>query len=239
MLRRFYWVILFLFLLSACRPAIPSIILGKFRPAARPEGPVDKTPQAILTLRSPAAITTALPDLTSTPAATLSPQVTPSATPEPTSTELPYLLQPGSPVFGANFLHPEAGCDWAGIAGQVFSKEGEPVPGLIVQVEGILNQKPIQASGVTGEATGFGPGGYEIVLSKEGVVSAGDLKAQLLGQDGQILSDPALFQISASCDSNTVLLNFTAYPQENPLTPVSLSQWLFFPIVYNPDKPGK
>jgi hypothetical protein len=39
----------------------------------------------------------------------------------------PYRLQAGTPRFMANFIQPEAGCNWMGVGGQAFNLGGQPV----------------------------------------------------------------------------------------------------------------
>ena len=42
----------------------------------------------------------------------------------------PYGIQPGSPVRTSSWLHD---CKWMGVAGQVFSRNGNPVDNIIVE----------------------------------------------------------------------------------------------------------
>lgn len=97
------------------------------------------------------------------------PEPGPSFTPTP---ELPpYILQPGSPVAVPNFAHPELGCDWLGIGGQIFDRRGRPQKSVIVEVSGTLAGIEINKLVVSGGAAIFGEGGYEIKLSERPIGS--------------------------------------------------------------------
>jgi hypothetical protein len=75
-------------------------------------------------------------------AATLAPTPTLTRTPAPTATPTPiahYGLQPGSPAYLQMFRQPELACSWTGVAGQIFDRDGQPVTGIVVVVEGKLD----------------------------------------------------------------------------------------------------
>ena len=69
---------------------------------------------------------------TATLTATLKPTLTLTPTIAATTTPLPYHLQSVNPVYLQNFVHPEAGCNWMGVGGQVFDKQGDPTQNLVV-----------------------------------------------------------------------------------------------------------
>lgn len=87
----------------------------------------------------------------------------------------PYIVQPGTPTGSVNFLHPELGCNWLGVVGQAFNKDNQPVSGLIVEVDGVLEGRTLLILGISGGAPDLGQGGYELVLSDHTVESHGSL----------------------------------------------------------------
>jgi len=123
---------------------------------------------------------------------------------------MPIQIQGGSPVYLENFSHPEAGCNWMGVAGQVFGAKGEPQINLILIVKGELNQSKLDFVGVTGipQADIYGPGGYEIVLADIPLQSYGSLTIQVFDLAGQPLSAAVPFSTYADCTKNLIILNF-------------------------------
>ncbi len=143
----------------------------------------------------------------------------PSNTPEPTQEETPvptanlesgtsFSIQEGSPSYVENSFHLEAGCNWLGIAGQIFDKEGTPVSGILVETGGFLGEIEISGLTLTGMAPDYGEGGYEIALSDSAISSDGDIWIQLLDQANLPLSEKIYFKTFDSCDSNLVKINF-------------------------------
>jgi hypothetical protein len=124
------------------------------------------------------------------------------------SSDLGYVLQPGSPSFLTNFTHPEAGCTWFGIGGQVFDAQNEPVTSLVVMVEGTLYGEPVRFLSLTGVAPIYGPGGYEIVLGNQPVRTRDKLRIQIFDIAGEPLSEPITFDTFARCERNLILMNF-------------------------------
>ncbi len=120
---------------------------------------------------------------------------------------LPFNLQSVEPLYTTNFVHPEAGCDWMGVAGQIFDEDQQPVNGMVVVVEGVTNNTMIELLGYSGLAEAYGPGGYELVLSD--VNGPGIFWIQLFGEDGNPLSEIYSFQMDGTCEQNLAVINFT------------------------------
>ena len=179
----------------------------------------------------PAEITSALINSITTPSsiqATVIPSqiipavedtiVEPTSAPEiihvPTSvvlTEPPdYIPQTGSPFYEKNFLHTEVGCNWMGIAGQIFGAAGKPQINLVVIVTGKLGDKIIDQLGVSGapQADPYGPGGYKIRLADAAVASQGSLAIQVLDLEGKPLSEAVSFDTFEDCHKNLMVFNF-------------------------------
>ncbi|MCJ7717757.1 MAG: hypothetical protein MUO54_14730 [Anaerolineales bacterium] len=152
---------------------------------------------------------------TITPTETLIPTDTPVPTPEETpipaanlESGTSFSVQSGSPNHSENTIHTEAGCNWLGVAGQVFDSEGSPVSGILVESGGYLGDIEISGLTLTGMAPVYGDGGYEIILTDSPASSDGDIWIQLMDQANLPLSEKIYFQTFDSCDSNLVKINF-------------------------------
>ncbi|MBE0687781.1 MAG: hypothetical protein IH585_17445, partial [Anaerolineaceae bacterium] len=120
---------------------------------------------------------------------------------------LPYDLQSVDPLYTTNFVHPEAGCNWMGVAGQIFGEILEPKDGLVVVVEGAVNNSMVEVLGYSGIAQSYGPGGYELFLSE--VNSPGIFWVQLFDIQGNPLSGIYSFQMNGTCEQNLAVINFS------------------------------
>ena len=168
---------------------------------------------------------TLAPTFTDTPAPTYTPG--PTYTPAPTETpfslftltptgtggaaaEFPFIVGPGTPVGTSSLaFHPDAGCNWMGVAGQVFDLSGAPVSGQQVRVGGMLLGAPIEMLSLTGTTTAYGNNGfYEFTLGQKPVNSTGTLWVQLLDQTGLPMSDKIYFDTYEACDKNLIFVNF-------------------------------
>ena len=134
-----------------------------------------------------------LPELW-TPTAT--PPVPPTATPNPTAT-IEMRIKEGTPMAEPTVLFlpdplcrllllcrteraerdkqyhfkSDVGCNWLGIAGQVFDLQGRPVKGIRVWVRGSLNGKQYDNLLLTLESSPYGPSGYEFTIADKPVNS--------------------------------------------------------------------
>ena len=124
------------------------------------------------------------------------------------TSEPSYIPQIGSPVWLPNFAYSELGCNWMGVAGQVLSSDDLPIRNLIIEVGGSLEGSEVLKMGLTGLASIYGPGGYEIVLSDHVVDSSQTMWIQIHDLIGQDLSDRIYFDTFADCERNLILLNF-------------------------------
>jgi hypothetical protein len=125
--------------------------------------------------------------------------------------EYRYILQAGTPAFTANFAELDAGCNWMGIGGQVFSKNDEPVDGLIAEVGGSLAESTILSLALTGGSAVLGPGGYIVKLSDQPIASESSLWIQLFDLGGTPMSERVYFSTFAgdeACEKNLVIVNF-------------------------------
>jgi hypothetical protein len=169
---------------------------------------------------------------TATPSPTAKPTVT--TTPTPTNTPIPtpsptafydYDIQVGSPAAVANFLHPDAGCNYTGIGGQVFSKDGKPIHDqIVVKVTGNLEEKAVDFLAVTGGFPALGPGGYEITLADHLMETSKSLYLQLFDLKGIAVSPLISFNTYSDCAINLVILNFVE---------ASTVSRYYFPVIIN------
>lgn len=129
--------------------------------------------------------------------------------PDPT-----FTLQENNPITLPNFTHPEAGCAWLGVAGQVFDSESHEILGLTIIIGSLLDEENYPVSAVTGEATAYGPGGYEIQIS-DAVFDSSEIHwIQVLDQDGKALTDRIFFNTFDDCQKNLILINFVPLETE-------------------------
>ena len=153
-----------------------------------------------------------------TPTITIEPTATntpiPSKTPDPTQEQaaeenppqdqvdlgdMPVVLHDGSPQYiPATSFHPDLGCKWLGVAGQVIDINGAPVQGLLIEVGGKLADEKVGNPTIlqaTGLAKAYGEAGYEVKLADEPIASEGTIWVQVIDQAGLPLSEKIYFYI--------------------------------------------
>lgn len=167
------------------------------------------TPVPINTLRptlTPSVTPTfppATPTRTPSPTPTDTPTPGPSATATATFSPFPFTKDLRSPQYLQNFAN-TAGCNWMGVAGEVFDLEGNPVaPGqYVVHIwDGGVDQRA-----VVGDAPAYGPSGYEQFLFDAPRVQ--DHNIQLETSNGTAVSQVYRIQTRASCNQNLVYFTF-------------------------------
>jgi hypothetical protein len=144
--------------------------------------------------------------------------------------EYQYNIQTGSPVYLPNIFHPESGCNWLGVAGQVFGDNTEPVVNIVVEAGGVIEGEPVFGLSLTGLAPDYGKGGYEIILADQAVSSQNMVWIQLFDLSGNAISPQIYFDTFDACDKNLVLVNFTPYASGAGIE-------LFLPFVGKLDSP--
>lgn len=199
---------------SALNPFPPPTLPARaMLPTATPTNAVIPLPATWTATSSPVPIPTETP----TPTSTLPPTPTPiTLTPTPPFTPTlppegyPYALRPGFPKAIENIYHPELGCDWMGVGGQVVDLSDAPVTGLIVRLGGRLPGVQIEENtySLTGVALNYGRSGYEFKLADRPIASKNLLWIQLVNQAGVPISDRVYFSTFESCDQNLILIDF-------------------------------
>lgn len=139
---------------------------------------------------------------------TASPAVAPTEEASLASQVVRFTLQPGAPVYVGNFLFPESGCDWSGVAGQVFGDDGVPVEDLVVEVSGEIQGEPVVFLAITGSEANIGPGGFVIPLSDMPLETDGSLSIQLLDLAGLSQSESIPIRTFSACERNLAIINF-------------------------------
>ncbi|NMC13801.1 MAG: hypothetical protein GYA34_13085 [Chloroflexi bacterium] len=211
---------------TLCNGGIMASIFLNPRSGFNPFPPPTLPPVMVMPTSTPTAIQvlpptwTPLPSNTSAPTNTLVPEqptatpfplFTPSVTPtNPPADAMPFALNAGSPVaISSVAFHPEAGCNWMGVAGQVLNLSGAPVStGVIIHLGGDLAGVHKDITSLTGTARQYGEAGYEIVLGTTPTDSTNSLWVQLLDQAGLPMSPRVYFDTYASCDRNLIFITF-------------------------------
>jgi TolB protein len=121
----------------------------------------------------------------------------------PAPTTFPFALTDEGIAARSNFAN-TAGCDWLGISGQAFARNGEPLAGLIVRLEGA----GLKREALTGSKPEYGPGGYEIQVADYVATTTGVYRVQLRDPRGQPLSDWVVVDTFADCARNWLMVNF-------------------------------
>jgi len=174
-------------------------------PSATPEA----TPTSVPPSEMPEATATdqAIPSATDAPAATFTPQ------PTFTATAVPYHLQLMNPYYLSNFTHQELGCEWLGVAGQIFSSGGQVQLDILIIAGGELDGNPVEEEMTMPMADSeidlaYGPGGYELTLAFYPVDSESTAWVQLFSLDGDPLSEKIYLTTFDDCQKNLILMNF-------------------------------
>lgn len=178
-------------------------------PSATREPTMTATPRGTSTpTLTPSLTPTWLPTRTPTPTPTrtntptLTPTPGPSPTPANTRSAFPFTIGPGSPSYIQNWAN-NAGCNWLGVAGQVFDVSGNPVADGAYM---IFAHPPVDYQTFTGGARTYGPSGWEIYLNNQPQVATYHI--QLFSPSGTPVSEVIEFQTWASCNQNLVIINF-------------------------------
>lgn len=201
MMRLKYTPILILILVLTTGCQVFPYLYGPATPT--PVETADPTPSPI----QPTLVPTATLEL-------LQPTATPDEIVTPASHTDHYVFQDGSPAVLPNFAHPDAACDWMGAAGQVFDNEGYVITGLTIHIGSSEENEFFQSFAVTGQATAYGAGGYEVQITSNTISSNDTYWIQVLDPDGQPLSDRLFFDTYDDCERNLILINFV--PLDSP-----------------------
>lgn len=137
-----------------------------------------------------------------------------------------FVPQMGTPVAMLNFAYGDLGCNWMGIGGQIFNDNDQPVSGLIVEVNGMLNGQDFLGLDLTGNSPVIGEGGYLIILANSPYETQGHLWLEVMDIYGVKLSNKIFFDTYQDCSKNFILLNFVATTDINNIN-------YYFPLIIN------
>lgn len=177
-------------------------------------------PTATITqIQPPATWTPTLPGPTETATVTLFPTftlpasptqvslITPSVTPTPTRTPKAPFSTTVTYIDSA-IIHPEAGCNWQGIAGTILDASNADMLGIAVRVTGFYNGRTKNELTVSGIAPAYGKSGFEFFLGATPIASNGLLSIQILDQAGLPLSDNIPINTYGDCAKTLALVKF-------------------------------
>jgi hypothetical protein len=201
----------------------PNVGINPFPPPTMPvRAALDTptpTPKSVLPptwtpTSSPVPADTSTPVPTSTPLPTEEAEIVPTeeVTTAVENGDFPVVLHDGSPQYiPVTSFHPDFGCEWMGVAGQVIDVNGAPVQGLIIEVGGSLAGETIGEPTIlqaTGLATAYGEAGFEVKLADEPIESTGSVWIQVLDQTGLPISERISFFTFDDCEKNLIIIYF-------------------------------
>ncbi|HXF84924.1 MAG TPA: hypothetical protein VNK49_05990 [Anaerolineales bacterium] len=196
----------------------PNVSINPFAPGRGPFAP--RTPTFTPTPFQLEPTWTASPTLEMTPTDTPRPTFTPfptntpvflgppTRTPRPTSTPRAPFSAISIQAVESTLIHPELGCNWAGVGGTVVDANNSPLIGIVVVLRGTLNGSTVDLTTVSGINKEYGPSGFEFVLGNAPVASNNTLYVQLLDQANVPLSDTIKIRTYAECTRNLVIVRF-------------------------------
>jgi hypothetical protein len=110
-------------------------------------------------------------------------------------------------------IHPDFGCDWAGVGGKVLDANDQPISFLTVQLGGELGGNPVSDQAITGTALAYGNSGFEFKkLADAPIDSTQTLWVQLFDNKGNQLTQKIYFDTYANCEQNLVMIDFLVTP---------------------------
>jgi len=166
--------------------------------------------------RTPLPTPTAPPPRASrTPRPTVffTPRPTETFTPEPTVHPYPFKLVDEGVVYQRYPF--SSSCDWLGIAGEVVDKEGNPVTGIPVVLNGGGLQNIVTNSG---SRTDYAPSGWEHFLDSQ--LKVGDFTIQLyrvINNQARPISEVVRIQTRKDCRANLAYVVFELAWEDYPL----------------------
>jgi len=150
------------------------------------------------------------PLATDTPFSLIPPTKTPkpTVTVKPTNTPKAPFTASSITTVASTVIHPDLGCNWAGIGGTVVDASNSPVIGMVVVLRGFLSGSSVDLTTVSSVNPEYGQSGFEFVLGNTPVASNKTLYVQLVDQSGIPLSDKVEITTSSDCAKNLVIVRF-------------------------------
>lgn len=205
-----YFVAVFLAPNSNINPFSPANMAANMPPTATITQ-IQLSPTWTVTPMNATITPTLVPTLTVPPTATVFSIITPSDTPTPTATpKAPFSAT--VTYIDSTIIHPEAACNWQGVAGTIVDANNADIIGIAVRVTGFYNNKTKNELTVSGISPAFGKSGFELFLGAVPIASDGLLSIQIFDQAGLPLSDNITFDTFNDCTKNLVLVKFKKNP---------------------------
>jgi hypothetical protein len=149
-------------------------------------------------------IPTITPTATRTPTPTATQLVTSTIIPSPTG--MPFAA--AVDYMASTSYHPDAGCNWMGVAGQVVDKNNSPILYLNIHLGGTVGDKLVDYFSLSGAALTYGQSGFEFVLGNKPVASTQTLWIQLLDQQNLPFTDKIYLDTFEDCAKNLIMVRF-------------------------------
>jgi type VI secretion system secreted protein VgrG len=154
---------------------------------------------------TPTETPTITPTATRTPTVTKTAQTTNTASPSPTG--MPFAATVD--YMASTTYHPDAGCNWLGVAGQTVDVNNSPILYLSIRLGGSLAGQPIDFRGLSATAPTYGASGFEFVLGNRPAASTQTLWIQLYDQqDVMPLTDKVYLDTFDDCAKNLIMVRF-------------------------------
>jgi hypothetical protein len=116
----------------------------------------------------------------------------------------PFEVQPTGVLAIQGFF----GCQWIGVAGQVFNQAEAPIQNLILLLEGFWDGNAVSSEALSGSAAQYGPAGYEFVLGTQPLDSTQTLWIQVRDASRKEISARIYLNTYNDCARNLILVNF-------------------------------
>jgi hypothetical protein len=133
----------------------------------------------------------------------------------PNTVFLPAVINEKPPVYpfevqptGVLAVQGFSGCNWIGVAGQVFDIHQAPLQNLILHLEGFWNGAAVSVEALSGSSTLYGPAGYEFVLGTQPLDSSQSLWIQVMDATHKAVSARVYLDTYGDCTRNLILVNF-------------------------------
>jgi len=143
---------------------------------------------------------TEISTITSTTATLATPTTSPSPTGMAFAATVDYIA--------STAYHPDAGCTWMGVAGQVVDMNNSPILYLTIHLGGKVGDQVMDYLGLSGTAPTYGQSGFEFVLANKPVASTQTLWIQLLDQQNMPFSDKIYLDTFEDCAKNLIMVRF-------------------------------
>jgi hypothetical protein len=182
---------------------LPPTLTPVIEPDVATRAPVNTVRPSLTPSQTP-TLPPPTPTRTPTPTPTHTPTPGPSPTATSTRSPFPFTKDLVSPQYLQNFAN-SAGCNWLGLAGEVFDLDGNPVAQGSYRVH--VWESGVDARVTVGDAPAYGPSGYEQFLFDAPRVQ--EHNVQLETANGTAVSQVFRIQTRASCNQNLIYFVFT------------------------------